>query len=645
MIGDIYKDQKVSVYNPSKEVKDFTSYAQRDFQTGMDILRRPWTELGDLSVIDRANRDQRTFNAFVDESRDNPADAWKWRGTRSKARNKAVAMHAQLTASYIFPSFMAQNENDEEDRDFSDLMDSAVEWLGDNSNYKSSYLLATMGILVNPVTYLGAEWREVMMKVKEKAPKGYTLKEVRDEVLSGFNAPVYGPTDILISNAYEQDIQKQRVISKQRWIEYSEAKARYGEHENWGFVQAGQGTVFNSEDERFYDVKDDSHPFMVQEVTYLNRREDTEVCFLGGIYMGDSNPEWNPIKHRDHRGSPKYNVTPFGLRRISEHFYFFSSLMKDFYWDNMLMDAQYELGMNTAFLVSNMPTAVYGSDKIDSDIIFPSSVVAFKDKDTRVEPLLPGLNPGALFTASRETERSMDEASISDTSSGQLPPTGTKATAIAIAERNAKTLLQGAGKTLAESIVQYGSLMADIVVNNLSVPEIMELGDAKEKMKYRTLVLKNKTINGRQSDKIIKFDESLLGMEMTKEDMNRENLGMYEAYDQDENAGHLYRVNPEIFARMKYLTKIEPETMFPQNEEYRQAILSQIQAQFANNPYVSLEALTRKTLHAYFRGEAEDLIQEPQQSPLSGPVPQTTFGQQGQNKATDLSTRLAGMGV
>ena len=199
-------------------------------------------------------------------------------------------------------------------------------------------------------------------------------------MLSGFNAPVYSADQILISNAYEQNIQRHRVVFKKRYIEYTEAEAKYGEHDNWGHVQTGHTTVFSEDDGLFYDVKDTDHPFLVEEVTYLNRRDDTEVCFLGGIYMGDSDTEDNPIRHRDHQGAPKYNIVPFGYQRVNEHFFFYKSLMNSLYWDNMLADAQYELGMNTAFLVSNMPTAVYGTDKIDSDIIFPSAVVALKDK-------------------------------------------------------------------------------------------------------------------------------------------------------------------------------------------------------------------------------------------------------------------------
>lgn len=136
----------------SKEIANFTSIVKREFSCGVEILNKPWVELNDLSVLERKDRDQRTFNAFVDESTEDPSEAWKWRGTRSKARNKAIAMHAQLTAGYIIPMFMAQNDEDEEDRAFSEMMRDLSEWTVNNSEYKSSFLMTTMGMLINPVT-------------------------------------------------------------------------------------------------------------------------------------------------------------------------------------------------------------------------------------------------------------------------------------------------------------------------------------------------------------------------------------------------------------------------------------------------------------------------------------------------------------
>ena len=623
MNGELtYKGKKAvtpqSGYQPSKEVREFTAVVQKDCALGEEILNKPWPELNNLSVVDRTNRDQMTFNAFVDETIESPEEAWKWRGTRSKARNKAIAMHARLTAGYIVPMFMAQNESDEEDRDFSDIMRDITEWMADNSNYKSSFLMATMGMLVNPVTYLGAEYAQVYQTIKEKTDEGYAQKQIIDMVLSGFQAPVYGPTEILITNAFEQNIQKQR-ISKRRYVEYSEASAKYEKHENWAYVTPGQKSVYNPADSLFYDVVDDTHSNLIEETTYLDRRTDTEVCFLGGIYMGNSKSiDYNPIRHRDHRGAPKYNVVPFGYQRVSEHFYFYKSLMNAQYWDNNLLDAITEIGMNRAIVEAAMPIAVSGvEDKdVSSNVVFPNSVVAFASENAKVTPLLPRSDMGAVFTAINTTERSMDESSLSGPSGGQLPSGEQKATAIAIAEQNAKTMLQGVGKTLAESMVQFGGLMADIAVNHLTVPQIVELAGGKEKMKYPAFILTDKNKGGRSVSRVLRFDESLLGKEMTKEQKMYQSIELAAESGYPDSDKVIYRINPEMFSRMKYLTRIEPQFMFPKNEEFMQAMWTQLYTLLKDSPYITQEELTRRLLYPYVRGETDELMQKPDEMAL-----------------------------
>lgn len=645
MIGDIYAKTPVSAFQPSKEVADFTSFVQRDFQSGYDILNKPYTELNDMSVIERDNRDKRTFNAFVDESIEDPNTAWEWRGTRSKARNKAIAMHAQLTAGYIIPMFLAQNDDDEEDKGFSDMMRDGCEWLVDNSDYKSSFLQASMGMLVNTVTYMGAEYCEVYQTIKEKTAKGYSKKEILDEVLSGFKAPVYSSDQILISNAYEQNIQRHRFNIPTRWIEYSEAESKYGDHENWEHVKAGVNTIFNGVDGQFYDVKDDSHPFMVQEVTYKNRTDDTEACFLGGIYMGDTDPDMNPIKHRDNRGAPKYNVVPFGYQRISEHFYFYKSLMNAQYWDNQLLDAQYEIGMNRAFLDANMPLAVSGTDKVDSDIIFPKAIAVFQDKETKVTPMLPQANLGNMFSGMATVEKSMDESAGGEVSNGQLPEASQKATTISIAQQNARTLMQGVGKTLAQSMVQMGDLMKDVFLNHFTIPQVIEIAGGDSKLKYRTLILNNKNVGGKDMTKVLKFDDSLLGEEMSNDQKMNEELDMLSETGYPDDDKVIMRINPEMCARFRYLTRVEPEKMFPKNEEFQQALNMQLLQQLQQNPFVSLEALTRETLYSFYRGRADKFMQKPVQSQGMG-QPQQGGVQAGQMAmGSALGKGMAGAGM
>ena len=641
MIGEINpKVNSISAYQPSSEIIELTKIVKNEYAKGVDILTRSWVELNDRSVIDDQNRGQMMFNAFVDTSVEDPNEAWKWRGTRSMARNKGIAMHVNLTANYLLPLFVAQNEDDEIDRDFSEVMMDIIEWMAQptNSNYQSSFLQIVFGMETNPVTFLGAEYGEVYQKIKEKTENGkYTTKEVLDEVLSGFQAPIWSASQILINNAYERNIQKQKCLIKRRWVEKSELEATYGKHENWDYVQNGIKSVYNEENGLFYDIFDDEHSTLVAEETYLNRREDAEICFINGIYFGESNVNNNPIKHRDYRNAPKYNVIPFGYYRIGEHFFYYKSMMNALGWDNMLIDAMYEVGMNNELLQQDMPIAVSGVDKVDSEVVFPGSVVALSDKDSKITNLLPPRNSLGAFNAMREIEQSMSDQSVNETMSGQLPEASQKAYTVAQAQANAKVMIKGVGKSLAESIVQYGDLMKDIALNNITVPQVEELIGGKMKMKYKTFILENKVSGGKMMDRIIKFDESLIGLELTEDEKTERNLKLLEESGYPEKKKSIRLINPEMFAKFKYLCKVDIEEMFTKSQEYWQPILSALYAQLANNPLVNQEGLLRKLLYSYFHSEGDNLIQEQQNQLPVGAMPQgvgSNMPQMVQNKAT-----------
>lgn len=614
MLGDLNKKTPLSLYQPPQDVCDLTSVVKEDFLAGDEILNRVWTELNDYSIIERMNKDQRTFNAYVDINVEDENDAWKWKGTRSMARNKAIAMHAHLTSNYIIPEVSAQNENDEEDIDMADVMHDIVEWMTSpgNSNYQPAFLMATMGMLVNPVTYLSADYAEIYQEVKEKLANGkYTKKEIIDEVMSGFQAKVYSADQILITNAYEQNIQRQRALNKRKAIDYIEAEAQYGEHPNWSYVQRGIKSIFNEEDGLFYDVKDDDDvQNLVEETTYMNRRNDTEVCFINGIYMGETDVfNGNPMKHRDNRDAPKYNVVPFGYNRINEHFFYYKSMMNALGWDNDLIDAMYETTMNRELLNLLMPVAITGEESVDTDIIFPGSVTAFANKDTQVKPLLPGNNSSSGYNAMAVVERSITEGSkISDTAEGQTPPAGTTAYAIAQAAEAAKVLLSAVGKTLAESVTQFGSLMIDIAVTHLTVADVEELSGGQTKLKYKSFILNDKTIAGKKANKRIKFDPSLMGYEMDKTQKEDMGLSLAEEVGYPNNKEHLYLVNPPLFARMKYLVRTDPNRMFIKNQEYQQGVMKELYAMLRQDPLIEPEALVRKLTYAYFRSEGEELM-------------------------------------
>ncbi len=629
MIGYKDKTSSLSGYQPSQEVCELTKIVKEDYSRGVDILNRPWVELNDRSIIEDENRGQTMFNAFVDTSSDNPSDAWKWRGTRSMARNKGIAMHANLTANYLLPLFMAQNEDDELDRDFSEVMRDIIEWMASpsNSNYQSSFLQIVFGMLTNPITYMGAEFIEVYQTIKTKSASGkYTKKEILDEVLSGFQAPIYSSSQVLITNAYERNIQKQRSIIKRRYAEKSELEAKYGDHDNWVFVQEGIRSLYNDEDGLFYDIKDDEHLTIVAEETYLNRREDTEVCFINGIYFGESKVEDNPIKHRNQKDAPMYNVVPFGYYRIGEHFFYYKSMMNALGWDNDYYDAMTEVVMNRALLEVDMPIAITGSEKIDSELIFPNAVIAFENAETKISPILPSSNMVAGFNALQATEQSISEGSVSDTMSGQLPEASQKAYTVAQAQSNARKMISSVAKSLAESVMQYGLLMKDIALNNITAPQVDELTSGKLKLKYKTFLVDKGGASGMKTNRRIKFDKDLIGKEMSEEEEEYENIGLAQESGYPENKDSIIKVNPEMFARFNYLCRVDTEEMFAKNQEYWQQILPNLYSMLANNPFADMEWLTRKIMYAYFQSEGEEGIKKqpqglPQGMPEQGGMP------------------------
>ena len=604
-------------------MKKFTTGVRKDCALGEEILNRPWTELNDRSIVDDENRGQMMFNAFVDTSVEDPAEAWKWRGTRSMARNKGIAMHANLTANYLLPLFSAQNEDDETDQDLSEAMRDIVEWMAapSNSNYQTSFLEIVFGSIKNPVTYLGAEYNEVYQTIKEKSSSGkYTTKEILDEVLSGFNAPVWSSTQVLITNAFERNLQRQRRIIKRRFVEKDELEAKYGHLDNWAYVQAGIKTLYNDEDGLFYDVKDDSHsnPNIVAEETAYNRREDSQVCFVNGIPMVDGNIEDSPIQHRDNRNAPKYDIVPFGYLRIGEHFFYYKSMMNALGWDNALYDAQTEVFMNRAFLEAEMPVAISGSDEIDSEVVFPGSVVTMEDPNSKATSLLPQGNLGALASAMAMTEKSINDGSLNETSSGQLPSGSNTAYAISQAQAAAKKIIGSAAKSVAESVVKYGDLMKDIAINNVTAPQAEELLSGNLALRYRTFLVDSKGGTGDYSSKTVKFDKSLIGIELTPEELKMREVELAEKSGYPEKGKSMRLANPERFANFRYLTRVDYEEMFPKNQEYWQPVLLNLKTALMQDPTIDQAGLSRKLMRSYFRSGGDDLVMKTPVAPVAG---------------------------
>lgn len=617
------RTHNISDYQPSSEVMELTKTFRDAFGKGYEILNRTWPELNNYSFIERENKDQRTFNAFVDESIEDPNEAWKWKGTRSLARDKAIDMHAHMTSVLAVPMAFAQNEAQEEDRQYSNYMRDVLEWMAVNSEYRENYVKIMLGVLYSPIKWLGAEWVEAYTKIKERDDDGtLTTKEVLDEELSGFRAPVYSVDQVLFTNVYEQNVQRQYIIIKRQYKPYADVERRWSWHDNFIYVKPGIRTVCSSDDNLFYDIKDDAHDGLVEEATGYCRQTDTEVTFLNGIYMGDPKADANAMSHRDNFNLPKVPLTSFGYRLLNEHFFGYKSLTNETGWDDSLLNAMYENVMNREFLDVNMPMALYGVEDFSSAVVYPGATVAFENPDAKAEPLLPRNTAG--WQAMDKIEDSIKGKSISDTMSGNLPQATQKAYSVARAEQNAKTILRGALRSISISVMKYGDLMKDIAVQHLTVAQWDEIIGAE---KYRTLILKDQLVDGKQISKRLVFDDALIGKRMSEKDKEKAQLKMLTDVGWPKHKEHVYKINPHVFSKLKYLIRIEPDEMLEKNQAFEKAINERMYALLRQDPLVSGEALVRKLLNSNYRGEADELMARDQKLPIQQGMSNVTVQQ------------------
>ncbi|GEM_PF-1526599 len=592
-----YEKLTPSEYQPSEEVKRLTQMIRDDYTIGWDILNRPFTEFNNKSMIERMNIDQKAFNSYVQPKSTDPTIAWRWNGIRPITRNKLLAIAAHVIALMLYPEVVAQNDMDELDKKAAQIMKYLMEWLIRNSDYEISFLYAVIAALVNPVAYLEAEYVEAVQKIRKRNEKGeITFEEMIDETISGFQVHNIPADEILIANPYEYYLQRQRFIIRRKFVEYDEAKAIYGDHPNFQYVQPGVRCFLEDSSGMFYEQKDDQLGSLCEVVIYKNRREDLEVHYVNGIYMGDEDVENNPIRHRDYRGAPKYNLVKFGYHPIDEkRFYFYKSAAFELSNDQELVDKIWRLFIDGSWLETMPPTAVIGGKKLGSNIMFPGAVTNLP-READIKSLNPQRNLNAAVNALALTEKSMEETSVSRTLEGEVAGEKRTAFEIARAERNARIQLGIFGKMVAAMVKEFGELMVDIIINHLTIAHIQETTGGAVQMTYRTFLLPNQSENGRTITRKIRFEGELIGKIMSEKERERESFKVLAEEGGPEGELRLYRVNPALFRRLKFLIYVETGNLLPKNEAFEQILKLEKYDRLIQNPFINQEQVTRDFL-------------------------------------------------
>jgi len=568
----------LSPYQPPQEVKELTQKIKKEYSVGDEILHRPFEEFNNVSLLDRASIDQAQWLSWNPDVASDPESDWRFTGVRPMTRNKVISTAAHLTSQLIIPNIHAQNDKDEEDRDAAYVMRDLLEYNVQRSNYELAFLYGVISALVNPVTYFKVSYSYATQEVHDKKGK----KTVEDEVLSGFQFFLIPPDEILIGNPYVHDLQKQPFIIHRRFISFDEAQGLWGEHDNFNHITPGIQSIYNEDDGQMYDVEDNNDT-LVEEVTYYCRRKDIEVVLINGVYMGNEDVENNPITHRSNKNKPKYPFAKFGAEPIDAmRFFGYKSLVAKLQNDQEGLDRAWQMYHDANFLATYPPTVTIGAGKIDKSVIMPATNTDLKP-GAEINPLNI-VNPQHMQASILEYERSLNESSQDPQlggKGGQLPQTARQSILI---QQNALTNLGIMGKMIGSAVKDIGILMVDDILRYQTIGNASEILGGIPKMKFKSFILPNKTLEGKNTTEIIRFKDEMLGMEVTEDEQRRKELELLEEAGDDRA---LYDVNPELFSRMDYLVSVDYEQMMERNSNFEKALKLETYDRAIGNPLIA----------------------------------------------------------
>ena len=579
MIGELTYNQKghvespLSAYQPSQEVKNITVRVKNCYQDGDNLLNTPLREYNNRSIIQRMEEDQMAWLSWTPEPFQGEDD-WRWNGVRPITRNKVISTAAHLTAQLIAPRVFAQNDSSEEDRAVANVMQDLIEYNIKNSNYDTAFLYGVISALVNPLSYFKVEYVQGFQEIWQDGQ----MKKVLDDVYSGFQSSLLAPDDMLFESLYQFNWQKQDwIIEKRGYLSMGQAEAKYGTHSNFEHVKPGKRVLIH-DDGNFYDVEDINGD-MVEEVVYKCRRKDVEISFVGGIYMGNENANYNPFIHRTNQNKPKYDTVKFGYEPIdSMRFVGYKSLVAKMANDQEAVDREWQMYFDASTLATYPPTITMGAGKIDRSVIAPGTNTELGE-NAKIQPLQIS-NPNIALQALREAERSVTESSQDPQLGGTQEGPQKTARESVLLQQNAETNIDLDSKMIAKMVKEVGDLFVDNIIRYQTIGEVSEITG---EMAYKTFLLDGKIKGGRNKTSYIKFTDRFAGKKMTKEEMEKEE---YKLLDGLEDEKEVYEVNPYPFSRMHYLVQVDADKVGEKNEAFIRAFKLETYDRAITNPLV-----------------------------------------------------------
>lgn len=584
-----------SAYQPPDHVMKLFSLCQQDYQVAYMLQHRPFDYFDGVSLLQRTRMDQRTFGAFVGADYVPAERKWKWRGRKNTARNKLLAIAAQMIAGILFPTVMAYDDQQNDQAMLARVMRVQVEHHLKRAKYEMQFLFGLLSALVCPAVFLQVEWVEAMQKVKVRMMDGsIDVQDAIDEVISGLQLNIRPVDEILLADFYTRDMQRQPYIVDIQRISWDEARKRYAgqcfqvdpetdeKKDLFDFVQAGKTRVVVATTERqvLYDIEwTEADRDFVQVLTFKYRPEDLEVVWVGGVFMGfeGANKQElyanNCFKHRrmalvfDSLGNPQwgsvpiYNIAKSGFEPADPYgrFAYYKSAAFKAYWEDDGINEAYRMMIDGGKLDVYKPVLISGIAKVNGQVIAPHAVSTMP-ADGKMTAYSLGPNLAAAMQILQQNQSDLQDSTLQSILTGQL---GARQSALAVnaAIQNAKTMLGNFGLLIGDLCTQIGDLTVDCIVEHATVGMLDTSVPGALGMKYKTYLAQTKERGKTVTHRIV-FTDQYFGKKMTPAQIRKREWELYENYNRDKkDTTYVWEINPYAMVRMRYQTFVDADQM------------------------------------------------------------------------------------
>lgn len=595
-----------SAYNPSAEVRECLAAIKHDYAEAQYIRDSTYEEFNDRDLVQQLNDDMRAFNSYIPAPSDDPNEEWRANVVKPVTRAKAISIAANVTAAVLYPNIIAQNKNSEMDRDAAMVMKDLVEFSLDESQYEKTFVRAVIAAMYSPAVFIEDGFAEVYRLLEEGGSE-----EVLDEVFSGFQNHLIACDDMFIGNIYEPELQKQPFLIKRKVIDYSEAKIKYGDLEDFKYVQPGLRVFYEDDQDSFYERYEESmRTRLVEEVTYYNRLSNLELVLVNGILVhGDTK---RPMQRKD----GKYPFTHFGFEPYNERFFYRKSLVAKIAPEQSIIDVLYGLAIDSAMLQTMPPGITFGNESVDSAIVVPGKVTTMQT-GSEYQSLQSGVNMDFALKMLQAMEGSVEQNSASSLLGGATPQGASTAFEVATIQENAMKVLGLFGKMVKFMVEDFGNLRIGSILQFMTVAEGLEVTGETSRLRFRDVLIPDRMVDGKKMPRKVEFKKQSFKSEEEVKRRSYELLSKEKALEMS-----LAEVNPTLFRNLKYKSKVEADMLFSQSETVRKALNLEAYDRAIANPVIqndpaALKEVTREFLFSnYVPGDEDKYLPEDQANPI-----------------------------